>query len=202
MPGWVAAKSLTAMIETTWWERTRVSPASSTEAGPAPVKPRAPADSTPPPAEGPYRSARTGSVPLPPPPAWPYQTKVAPQSQARAPSPSGTGPQSQPKAKRAGSPQSAMPTSKTGIPVWWQPQAPAQPPVHAVPTKPTSSARRTAGALHHRRPDPVRRVPDRSTAHPRGNHWPGRSRHRVLARQEQPDETTRSASAQRHLPGA
>ena len=146
-PGWVAAKSLTAMIEPAWWERTRVSPTSGTKTGPVPVKPRAPADSTRPPAEGPYRSARTGSVPLPPPPAWPYQTKVAPQSQAPAPSLAGTGPQSQPRAKRAGSPQSAMPTSKAGIPAWWQPQAPAAPPVPAAPAKPTSSAGRVAGQL-------------------------------------------------------
>ena len=140
VPGWVATKSLTAMIEPTWWERTRVSPTPGTKASPAPVQPRAPVDSTPPPAEGPYRSARTGSVALPPPPAWPYQTKVAPQSQAPAPSPSGTGPQFQPKAKRTGS----LPTSKAGIPVWWQPQAPTPPP---APAKPTSSAVRIAAVL-------------------------------------------------------
>lgn len=147
VPGWVAAKSLTAMTEPTWWERTRVSPAAGTKAGPAPVKPRTPAVATPPPGEGPYRSARTGSVPLPSPPAWPYQTKVAPQSQAPAPTPSGTDPQPQPKAKQAGSSQSAMPASKTGIPAWWQPQAPAPPPVPAAPAKRTSSAGRIAGQL-------------------------------------------------------
>jgi len=140
-PGWTATKSLTAMIEHAWWERTRVSPAPDTTAGPAPVKPIAPVDSMPPPAEGSYRFARTGSVPLPPPPAWPYQTKIAPQSQA--PSPPGTGPQFQPKAKRTGS----VPTSKTGIPVWWQPQAPAPPAAPPVPAKPTSSAGRIAGQL-------------------------------------------------------
>ena len=141
VPGWVATKGLTAMIEPTWWERTRVSPTPGTTAGPAPVQPRAPVDSTPPPAEGPYRSARTGSVPLPPPPAWPYQTKVAPQSQA--PSPPRTGPQFQPKAKRTGS----VPTSKAGIPVWWQPQAPTPPAAPPAPAKPTSSAGRIAGQL-------------------------------------------------------
>ena len=141
VPGWVATKSLTAMIEPTWWERTRVSPTPGTKASPAPVQPRAPVDSTPPPAEGPYRSARTGSVALPPPPAWPYQTKVAPQSQT--PSPPGTGPQFQPKAKRAGS----LPTSKAGIPAWWQPQAPTPPAAPHVPAKPTSSAGRIAGWL-------------------------------------------------------
>jgi hypothetical protein len=141
VPGWVATKSLTAMIEPTWWERTRVSPTPGTKASPSPVQPRTRVDSTPPPAEGPYRSARTGSVALPPPPAWPYQTKVAPQSQT--PSPPGTGPQFQPKAKRAGS----LPTSKAGIPAWWQPQAPTPPAAPHVPAKPTSSAGRIAGWL-------------------------------------------------------
>jgi hypothetical protein len=44
-----------------------------------------------------------------------------------------------------------MPTSKTGIPVWWQPQAPtpppAPPPAPAAPAQPASSAGRTAGKL-------------------------------------------------------
>ena len=144
VPGWAAAKSLTAMIEPTWWERTRVSPAPGTKAGPAPARPSAPADSAPRPAQGQYRSARTGSVPLPPPPAWPYQTKVAAQSQSPPPPPSGTGSRSQPKAKLAGS---AMPTSKAGIPVWWQPQAPRHRRRLPSPAKPASSGGRTAGKL-------------------------------------------------------
>jgi len=143
VPGWVATKGLTAMIEQTWWERTRVSPTSDATGGPAPVNPRAPVDFTPRPAQGPHRSAQTGSVPLPPPPAWPYQTKVAPQAQASAPSPSGTSPPAQLKAKGAGS----MPTSKAGIPVWWQPQAPTPPAAPPAPVKPTSSSGRIAGQL-------------------------------------------------------
>ncbi len=126
-PGWAAAESLTAMTEPKWWERARVSPTPSTKAGPAPAEPGTPAGVTSPPATSPYPSARSrpasASAPLPPPPAWPYQTKVAPQSQAPAPSP-----------------------STTGIPVWWQPHAPA-PPAPAAPATPQSSPTRAAGVL-------------------------------------------------------
>ena len=137
VPGWVATKGLTAMVEQAWWERTACHPPQAPQRVPRPVQPMAPR--TPRPrqqrgrpsrADGFRSRCRRAGVALPD----QDRTTVA------APSPPRTGPQFQPEAKRTGS----VPTSKAGIPVWWQPQAPAPPP---TPAKPTTSAGRIAGQL-------------------------------------------------------
>ena len=185
VPGWVATKSLTAMIEPTWWERTRVSPTPGTKASPAPVQPRAPVDSTP-------RQQRGLIGPR-------GRVRSRCRRHRRGP----TRPRSHRSHRHHRRPgRSPIPAEGEAgrVPAYLQGGDSGL--VGAASPDGTGGASRPRKAdvirrahrrlaLHHLRLFPVRRVGGSRAR--RGHYRRGRSRHRGLARQEQPEETTRIA---------